>query len=259
MTDPLSRAVAKRAQRWLTFSSEKFASEETAVPNHSTSAQARNAAVEAIGQHHCDHYTRRPGIAPLCQLVAQRMAAKDVEIDPDDGVVITGGATETRYVALRALAAGSTVYVMANQIAAYQAVADLAEATLMPFNLEEPADSQEGVLLFQPPSDPSDENFAMLIRWASASNITIIADEIEKPILADSDLRPFASLPGMAERTLTLGGFAHEPGLQAWQVAWFAGPKPLAMKVRTLKQAMTICSPAPGQYAALAATQEHTA
>jgi len=251
MTDPLARAISKRAQQWLTFESN-----EIAAPDRSTSSQVIDAVMEAIAQHQCDHYTRRPGIAPLCQLVTQRMAAKDVEIDPDDGVVITGGAAETRYVAIRALAAQSTIYVRADQMEQYQAVADLAGATLMPFNLMPPTDSGEGILLIQPPDDHSDEQFAMLVRWASQSNITIIADEIDQPILADDRHRPFASLPGMAERTLTLGGFTHEPGLEAWQVAWFVGPKPLATKVRTLKQAMTICSPAPGQYAALAATEE---
>ena len=255
MTNPLARAVAQRAQRWLTDVPSAQPSEE-----QQSSESVRGAVVDAIAQHKCDHYTRRPGIAPLCQLVAQRMAAKDVVLDPDDGVVITGGAAEARYVAIRALAAGSTAYVMADQMAHYQAAADLAEVTLMPFDPEAPpADSQGGVLLIQPPSDPSDEQFAMLTNWASNNDVTIIADEIEQPMLANEALRPFASLPGMAERTLTLGGFAHEPGLQAWQVAWFAGPKALAMQVRTLKQAMTICSPAPGQYAALAATQEITA
>jgi aminotransferase len=63
----------------------------------------------------------------------------------------------------------------------------------------------------------------------------------------------------MAERTLTLGSFADLPGLNGWQVSWFAGPTPLVTQVRDLKQAMTICSPAPGQYAALAALGEHSA
>lgn len=255
MTDPLQRAVAKRAQRWLTDQPNEPA------PSHaSTSAKVREMTMEAIAQKKCDHYTRRPGIAPLCQLVTERMAAKDVVVDPDDGVVITGGAAETLYVALRALAAGSTAYVMADQMAQYQAVADLAEVTLVPFNLASPStDGQEGVLLVQPPLDYSGEQFTLLLNWANKSDVTIIADESDQPLLSDDVARAFASLPGMTERTLTLGGFAHESGLNAWQVAWFAGPKPLALKVRALKQAMTICSSAPGQYAALAATQETTA
>lgn len=252
MSDPLARSVSKRAQRWLTPASKKWD-----PPNYATSEQTRDAAVDAIAQHRCDHYTRRPGIAPLCQLIARRMATRDVEIDPNDGVVITGGAAETRYVALRALAARSTVYVVAEQMHRYQTVAELAEVTLVPVDLmAPPADARKGALLLGFPIDTSTEMYVAIAEWACQSDMIVIADEIEQPVLADSTLRPFASLPGMAERTVTLGGFAHEPGLLAWQVAWFAGPKSLLSKVRTLKQAMTICSPAPGQYAALAAMEE---
>jgi aspartate/methionine/tyrosine aminotransferase len=68
-----------------------------------------------------------------------------------------------------------------------------------------------------------------------------------------------ASLPQMAARTLTLGGFAGAPGLAAWQISWLAGPKPLLGPARDLKQAITICTTAPSQYAALAALAEHAA
>jgi aminotransferase len=88
------------------------------------------------------------------------------------------------------------------------------------------------------------------------ANLTVIVDAIDVDLFGEnSPEHPFASLPGMAERTLTLGSFANLTGLDAWQVAWFAGAKPLVVKVRNLKQAMTICSPAPGQYAALAGLQ----
>ena len=99
-----------------------------------------------------------------------------------------------------------------------------------------------------------------LATWAAANALSVIADEIDTPLLAlDHHARPFAGLPGMAERTLTLGAFPDTPALTAWQVAWFAGSKGLVGPVAKLKQAMTICSPAAGQYAALAATEEGVA
>ena len=67
-----------------------------------------------------------------------------------------------------------------------------------------------------------------------------------------TDLEQFAPAHVPAEQLLILGGFGQDAGLDAWNVAWFAGAKPLVATVRTLKQAMTICTPAPGQYAALA-------
>ena len=64
-----------------------------------------------------------------------------------------------------------------------------------------------------------------------------------------------ATLPGMAERTLTIGSFAAVPGLAAWQVSWVAGGKEIFPPVRDLKQTITICTAAASQYAALAAVQ----
>ena len=92
--------------------------------------------------------------------------------------------------------------------------------------------------------------------WAAAHELSVVADETGAPL---DDYTPFASLPGMAARTLTLGSFDGAPGLGAWQVSWFAGPKPLLTPVRDLKQSITICTSAPSQYAALAALKEYTA
>ena len=95
-----------------------------------------------------------------------------------------------------------------------------------------------------------------LAAWAAAHELSVVADETSAPL---DDYTPFASLPGMAARTLTLGSFDGAPGLGAWQVSWFAGPKPLLTSVRDLKQSITICTSAPSQYAALAALKEYTA
>ena len=36
-------------------------------PSSSTSPALRESAIDAVEHHLCDHYTRRPGIAPLCR------------------------------------------------------------------------------------------------------------------------------------------------------------------------------------------------
>ena len=95
-----------------------------------------------------------------------------------------------------------------------------------------------------------------LAEWAAKNELSVVADETGAPL---DDYTPFASLPGMAARTLTLGSFDGAPGLGALQVSWFAGPKPLLTPVRDLKQSITICTSAPSQYAALAALKEYTA
>ena len=87
----------------------------------------------------------------------------------------------------------------------------------------------------------------------------IIADTLDAASFIPAELARLGALGPALEQVLVLGNFGMETGLDAWNVAWFAGATALAVRVRTLKQAMTICTPAPGQYAALAALEGATA
>lgn len=256
MTNSIETFIAQRAQQWTNFTVE-----ESAVAVAATTTPMRQTAIAAMHAHECDHYVRRTGIAPLCQAVAERLAAKDIVVDPEDGVVVAGGITESRYLALAALATGKSIYVIAEQVDQYQAIADLIEATLVPLSPEKALPKSEGgLLLIRPTTSLSSEFIGQVTTWAATNEMTVIADESDQPLLAAmSTVHPFAGLPDMAARTLTLGSFPDTQGLQAWQVAWFAGPKALVDKVAKLKQAMTICSPAVGQYAALAAMEVQNA
>ena len=99
-------------------------------PGSSTSAAVRAATADAVDRHQCDHYSRRPGIAPLCQAVAAHLTALGVPTQEND-VVISGSGQEARYVALRALAVGKTVYVSAPEPQVYDAALHFAGATVV--------------------------------------------------------------------------------------------------------------------------------
>jgi len=260
-TTPIGRAVAQRGQRWLTQSPDPQVTEPPV-----TSTAVRNAVRKAMQQHLCDHYTRRPGVAALCQAIAERLAAYDLDMDPDESVVVTGGAAETRFLAVRALAADRTVYVPYGAQGPYQTALDYAEAEVVTFDPTGELPAERGALLVLPTHDPATgqpwtaDTLQRMAVWAAEQDITVVADELATPLLqTGAGVQPFAARPGMAQRALTLGGFAETPSLGAWNVAWFAGPPDLVAQVRTLKQAMTICTPAASQYAALASLQENAA
>jgi aspartate/methionine/tyrosine aminotransferase len=212
----------------------------------------RAAAADAVDRHLCDHYTRRPGIAPLCKAVAAHLTVLGAPTHEND-VVISGSVQEARYVALRSLAVGKTVYILAEDAAPYAAA--LAFAGAQAVVIESPDDLPAGAagLLLVTAGAPGRAEIAAR---AAEENLSVVADETAAPL---GDYTPFAALPAMATRTLTLGSFAGAPGLAAWQVSWFAGPKALLTPVRDLKQSITICTSAPSQYAALAALAEYGA
>lgn len=262
---PLGRAVAERGKHWLAPADTPAAPFDLSGDSleGSTPAEVRSSTIAALHKHLGDHYTRRPGIAPLCVAVATALAEADIAVDADKDVVIAGGAQEARFVALRALAPGLAVYLpLPAPLEHYRTAVAFAGGELRSFAPDgELPEAQGGLLLIANPNPATGQTYeratlGRLAQWASDAGLTIITDETAAPLLRPGvALTHIAALPGMAERTLTLGSFAGTPGLAAWQVAWFAGARALVTKVRDLKQAMTICSPAAGQYAALAGSQ----
>lgn len=258
----LSRAVARRGRE---LPAERPSSDLIDLSTDelvgSTPETVRKATVASLERHLADHYTRRTGVAPLCRAVADYLARFDANVDPETGVIITGGIPETRFVTLRALAAGKTIYLpRPAPLPVYAPAAHLAGAELRFFDPAGELPASSGDLMVIPNPNPATgqlypaEMLRRLAAAAQAGGLTVIADETAAPLLRPGlAFTPLAALPEAADRTLTLGSFANTPGLAAWQVAWFAGPATLVSTAGQLKQAMTICSPAASQYAALAA------
>lgn len=232
-------------------------------PSGSTAAAVRQAAAHAVEQHLCDHYTRRPGIAPLCRAVAALLAADGLALTEND-VVIAGSVDEARYVAARALTtvaatAGKPVYALTPPAGGATAGFAFAGATVVALDLDKPLPQAAGGLLYLANPNPATAQvlgpslLAQVAEWAAAADLSVLADETGALVHPEYLRTRCAALPGMAQRTLTLGSFADAPGMAAWQVSWFAGPKAVLVPVRDLKQSITICTSAPSQYAALAA------
>lgn len=226
-----------------------------------TSPTLREVTIDAIDQHLCDHYSRRPGIAQLCSLVASALTAVGVVVD-ESMVTICGGVAEARYVVLRALAVDQSVYTPSPLPSVYRAALEFASASICEFDIA--ADLplvSGGMLLICNPSlvtgQLCDEaTLRRLANWVTRSNLMVISDESIGPLRFGAVRPRFAALPDMGSRTLTIGSFSESPGLGAWRVSWFAGTKTLGTPARDLKQSITIASAAASQYAALAAATE---
>ncbi len=78
-----------------------------------------------------------------------------------------------------------------------------------------------------------------------------ITDEIYEHILYDGrEHVPPATLPGMAERTITISGLSKTYAATGWRVGWVIAPPALSNAVRTVHDFLTICAPTPLQEAA---------
>ena len=86
---------------------------------------------------------------------------------------------------------------------------------------------------------------------AQEHDLLVVADEVYEHLTFDDAVHvPISTLPGMAERTVTIGSAGKSFSFTGWKVGWATGPAPLVAAVRTAKQFLTYVASGPFQYAA---------
>jgi len=91
------------------------------------------------------------------------------------------------------------------------------------------------------------ETIAELCRRHDALAVT---DEIYEHILYDGAVHvPMASLPGMAERTVTINGMSKTYSVTGWRVGWAIAPPTLTAAIRKVHDFLTVGAAAPLQEA----------
>jgi aspartate/methionine/tyrosine aminotransferase len=97
----------------------------------------------------------------------------------------------------------------------------------------------------------SREELSLVADLCAKYDTIAITDEIYEHIIYDGRQHvPPATLPGMAERTITTSGLSKTYAATGWRVGWVVAPPPLSNAVRTVHDFLTICAPTPLQEAA---------
>jgi aspartate/methionine/tyrosine aminotransferase len=204
-------------------------------------AAVRAAADEAL-QRGETHYTDRPGILPLRQQVARRLAREfGAEVDAAKGVVITCGGTEARFVAVQQLLPeGGTLVALSHpeRVAGACIVRDVTLA-----GPDATVASEARVALYLNGETPNDVADPWLER-ARDGGWPIVFE-------ADAGGRHPAAL-GLADQTVTIGSLGLEEGMASWRLGFLAAPAAKAGPLRDFKQALTICTTNVSQWGALA-------
>jgi aminotransferase len=166
-------------------------------------------------------------------------------VDPGDRVIIVEPAHEN-YVAGVLFAGGEPIWVTL-------APPDFAldETQLRAAFAQKPR-----AIILNTPHNPTGRVFtqdelSLIADLCIEHNTIAITDEIYEHIIYDGRKHvPLATLPGMAERTMTAGGFGKSYAATGWRVAWVIAPPELSNAVRTVHDFLTICAPTPLQEAA---------
>jgi aminotransferase len=93
-----------------------------------------------------------------------------------------------------------------------------------------------------------------IARIAEEHDLIVISDEIyDRLVYGDHEHVMFAALPGMADRTVHLGGMSKDYAMTGWRIGYALGPADLIGAMRKIHQYLIMSAPTVGQEAALAA------
>ena len=241
-------------------------------PDEDGPAVVIDAAVEALRAGH-NQYAPLPGVPPLRRAIAAHQRARyGIELDPDTQVQVTFGATEALASALIALVEpGDEVAMLDPSYDSYAAVVALAGGTPRPIVLRSPAWRVEPeavaaaigprtrVLLVNSPHNPTGRvldrgELELLAAACREHDVIAVTDEVYEHLVYDgAEHVPLCTLPGMAERTITISSLGKTHSLTGWKIGWATGPAELVAAVRGVKQFLTFAGGTPLQHAAASA------
>jgi aminotransferase len=94
------------------------------------------------------------------------------------------------------------------------------------------------------------EELALIAEQCRRHDALAITDEIYEHILYDGTVHvPLATLPGMAERTVTINGLSKTYSVTGWRVGWAIAPPLLTGAIRKVHDFLTVGAAAPLQEA----------
>ena len=189
-----------------------------------------------------------------------------LDVDPATEVIVTAGATEALTATLLALIDGpdDEVVVFEPYYDSYAAAVALAGARLRTVPLRAPdfqpdldqlaavVTDRTRLILVNDPHNPTGmlfdrEVLTEIVRLAHLHDAVIVTDEVYEHLAFRAPHTPIATLPGAAERTLTISSAGKTFSTTGWKIGWVHGPAALITAVLTVKQYLTYVNGSPFQ------------
>jgi len=241
-------------------------------PDFVTPSHIIRAGVESLGRGET-HYTSNPGTTELRRALSGYLARLyGVEYDPETELLITVGVSEALYLALTAVVdPGDEVIVPQPCFVAYIPeilfnggapvtigcrVEDNFQVTAA--QIERKITPRTKALLMGYPNNPTGaalqrQTLLEIAQVAEKRDLVVISDEIYDRLVYGMEHTCFASLPGMRQRTILLGGFSKSHAMTGWRIGYVAAPVELAEAMSKVHQYTIMSAPTPAQAAALEA------
>jgi aspartate/methionine/tyrosine aminotransferase len=245
---------------------------EIGEPDFDTPQHIKDAATRGLLEEGMTHYTAAEGIAPLRQAIADDVRRwKGIEATADQ-VVVTPGAKPIMFFAMLALInegdeviypnPGFPIYEsMTEYVGGVAVAAPLREEREFRMDVEEVASlvtPRTRMIVINSPHNPTGsiltgDDIRAIAEIAVRHDLVVLADEIYGRLQYEGEPLSIATLPGMAERTITLDGFSKTYAMTGWRLGYGVVPAWLAPAYSRLVINSVSCTNAFAQAGAIAA------
>jgi len=212
-------------------------------------------------------YTRFDGLPELRRAIANKLAEYNgIQADPERNITVSAGATGAFHCACAALLNPGDEVILFEPYYQYH-ISALAAVEAVPVVVEmRPPDWSYAVadvtravtpktkaIIVNSPGNPSGKVYTRqelsdLAALAVRHDLFILTDEIYEYFLYDGRSHvSVAALPGLAERTITIGGYSKTFSVTGWRIGYSVAAEPWAQAIGAMNDLLYVCAPAPLQ------------
>ncbi len=242
-------------------------------PDFLTPFHIRRAGIESLEEGKT-RYTSNWGLKELRSEIAKYMERKyQLTYDPADEILVTVGGSEAIDGAIRALVQpGDEVLIVQPSFVCYEPITRLAggvpviletkaedDFRLTPEALAAKITPKTKALILPFPCNPTGavmrrQHLEAIAQVLRGTDVMVISDEIYAE-LTYGDVRhvSIASIEGMQERTVVIGGFSKTYSMTGWRLGYACGPAPILQQMTKIHQFAIMSAPTTSQYAAIEA------
>jgi aspartate/methionine/tyrosine aminotransferase len=242
-------------------------------PDFAVSQEIKEAAMRAI-QEDWNQYSVTWGVKPLREAIAEHYRRRyEMDVDPEREVVVCCGATESMLAAmLGVINPGDEVIIFEPFYESYIPNCFITESTprfvslrltddgqwvFDPDELRQAFNQHTKAIIINTPHNPTGKVFTreelqIIADLCITHDVIAITDEIYEFITYDGAQHiPIATLPGMAERTITISGMSKTFSVTGWRLGYAVAPADLMVGIRKAHDFMSACAATPLQVAAI--------
>jgi aminotransferase len=221
-------------------------------------------------------YSRFDGLPELRQSIAKKLGQYNgIMADPETDITVSAGATGSFHCACLALLNPGDEVILFEPYYQYHISALLAveavpvmvkmqapDWTVHALDVERAVTPRTKAIIVNSPGNPSGKVFSRqelesVALIAQQHDLFVLTDEIYEYFLYDGRTHvSVATLPGMADRTITIGGYSKTFSITGWRIGYSVAAARWAQAIGAMNDLLYVCAPTPLQAGVAVGIQE---